>query len=264
MKQRVITGAIAGSFFLTILFIGSYWFSGMIILLALIGYHEFIKLSGLKNALTYFTGLISLLFLVTPWHSFSSYDGISFQIIVWIALFLLLTITVVSKNEITIDKVALIFAGIVYLGYGFHYIINTRLLDPHGLFWTLLILVCLWMTDSGAYFTGMLVGKHPLWPSISPNKTIEGAIGGILFSIITALCFYFYASEWLSFGRALLLAVVIALIGQVGDLLQSAYKRVKGIKDTGSILPGHGGVLDRVDSWLIVFPFVHLFSLIPQ
>ena len=82
--------------------------------------------------------------------------------------------------------------------------------------------------------------------------------------MIFALGFAWYAPDLLSVWKALLLGFVIAVVGQVGDLIQSAYKRVKGIKDTGTLLPGHGGVLDRMDSWLIVFPFIYLLDLIPN
>ncbi len=88
-----------------------------------------------------------------------------------------------------------------------------------------------------------------------PNKSIEGSIGGIVLAVIVALAFAFFQPHLISLSRALQLGAVIAIVGQLGDLMQSAYKRVKGIKDTGTVLPGHGGVLDRVDSWLIVFSF---------
>ena len=83
-----------------------------------------------------------------------------------------------------------------------------------------------------------------------------------MIAVLTAIIFHFVSPELVSLGRAITLGVIIAIIGTLGDLMQSAYKRVKGIKDTGNILPGHGGILDRTDSWLIVFPFLHLMGLI--
>jgi phosphatidate cytidylyltransferase len=163
-----------------------------------------------------------------------------------------------------LDQAGLIFIGIVYLGLGFHYIMETRLLDSHGLFWTLLVLIGIWSADSGAYFGGVLFGKHLLWPAISPKKTYEGAIGGIILAVLVTLIFSYANPDLLSLTQAVILGVVISIVGQLGDFIQSAYKRAKGIKDTGALLPGHGGVLDRVDSWLIVFPFVHFLSFIPH
>jgi len=103
-----------------------------------------------------------------------------------------------------------------------------------------------------------------LWPSISPKKTIEGAIGGMLVSTLTALTFSTIQPEILSYKEAIQIGFIISVLGQLGDLIQSAYKRVRNIKDSGNILPGHGGILDRTDSWIIVFPFVHLLGLLPQ
>jgi phosphatidate cytidylyltransferase len=178
-------------------------------------------------------------------------------------MFVLLFITVSSKNAITIDKITVLWLGAVYIGMGFHYMLSIRIPD-HGLFWSIFIFVCIWASDSGAYFVGSRLGRHPLWPEISPKKSIEGAFGGIIFSVVAALIFAGYAPELLTFARAILLGLVIAIVGQLGDLIQSAYKRVKGVKDSGTLLPGHGGVLDRVDSWLIVFPFLHFLGLIPH
>jgi phosphatidate cytidylyltransferase len=151
----------------------------------------------------------------------------------------------------------------VYIGTGFHYLLITRL-SEHGIFWSLLICVCIVLTDTGAYFIGKLLGRTKLWPSISPNKTIEGSIGGVVVAVLAAICFSLYNPGLLSMGQAIKVGAVVAIVGQMGDLIQSAYKRARNIKDTGSLLPGHGGILDRFDSWLIVFPFVHLLALLPM
>jgi len=260
LKQRIATGVLAGLAFIGLLYLGTYWFTGLLIVLSLIGYDEFLRMNGLKRyKLTALFGYIGTVLLVIP--SFLSLE--SADRLVWLLLFILLCATVVSKNKVTIDHIAPMFLGMVYIGIGFHYMIETRMLD-NGLFWTLLIFICIWATDSGAYFIGSAIGKRPLWPTISPKKSVEGAIGGTIVSVIVALGFSLAKPELLPLWQALLLGVVIAIVGQMGDLIQSAYKRVKGIKDTGAILPGHGGVLDRVDSWLIVFPAVHLLSLIPH
>src|SRR5690606_26802543 len=100
---------------------------------------------------------------------------------------LLLGITVISKNKKTLDHAALVMLGAVYIGIGFQAMINVRMIEDHGLFWTFLSFGCIWASDIGAYFTGRAIGKHKLWPTISPNKTIEGAAGGILLAIIVAV-----------------------------------------------------------------------------
>lgn len=203
---------------------------------------------------------IAVALLVFPWHVQIYLP--SFETIVWLALFLLLTITVLSKNKVTIQQVALVIVGIIYIGVGFYYMNVTRALDD-GLFWSLLVFVCIWMTDISAYFSGWAVGKRLLWPAISPKKTVEGAIGAVIFTVGTALVFSLYAPHLLSIWQAIILGVSISIVAQVGDFIQSAYKRIAGVKDSGALFPGHGGVLDRCDSWIIVFPFVHICHLLP-
>ncbi len=264
MKQRIVTGVIAGLVFVTFLVLGGYWYAGLILLLSVIGYDEYIRMNGYKEyKASSLIGMISLLLLAIPWQTADYSIPFDSGAVIWLTMLVLLSLTVLSKNRITIDHVSVMLLGAVYIGIGFHYMISTRLPED-GLFWTILIFVCIWVTDSGAYFVGSLIGKHPLWPAISPKKSIEGAIGGVALSVLAALCFSWYSPELLSPLSAVGLGLVIAVVGQLGDLIQSAYKRVKGIKDTGKLLPGHGGVLDRVDSWLIVFPFIHWLGLIPH
>ncbi|RKN86487.1 phosphatidate cytidylyltransferase [Paenibacillus ginsengarvi] len=264
MKQRLVTGLIAGAGFLAVLFVGKLYFAGLILVLAAVGYYEYSRMNGHPPfRLTGLLGFAGTLYIAFPWESYPDLRALAPESAIWLALFLLFALTVISKNKVTIDQIALVFLGVLYIGTGFHYMISTRLGD-HGLYWTLLTFVCIWATDSGAYFCGRAFGKRPLWPTISPKKTVEGALGGVVISVVVALLFSIYAPDLLTWGRAIGLGLVIAVVGQLGDLIQSAYKRIRGIKDTGSILPGHGGVLDRCDSWLIVFPFVQLLSLLPQ
>jgi phosphatidate cytidylyltransferase len=261
----MITGVIAGACFLALLYVGSYWYGALMVLLAIIGFHEYIRLNRIKAANAgAWLGFLGVVYLVFPFELFGWYNVYAFERSAWVLLFLLMSITVISKNRDTIDRASLLFLGIIYIGLGFHYMSVTRLADPeHGFFWAILVFACIWASDSGAYFTGRWFGKHLLWPTISPKKTVEGAVGGTLLAVVVALLFAVSQPELLSIDRAIILGLVVALVGQMGDLIQSAYKRVRDVKDSGSLLPGHGGVLDRCDSWLIVFPFVHLLGLIP-
>lgn len=264
MKQRIITGVLAGGVFIAMLALGGYWFLGLVLLMAIVGYDEFIRMNGLQERLfTRFFGMAATVVLVIPWQTDRIGFGLPIGSLIWLILFVLLAVTVVSKNKVTIDHAAVVFAGIIYIGFGFHYMVSSRWIEMDGLFWSLLAFLCIWASDAGAYFAGVAFGKTPMWPTISPKKTIEGALGGVLLAVIVALAFHFFAPDTLHLGRAVGIGLLAAAVGQMGDLIQSAYKRVKGIKDTGTILPGHGGILDRVDSWLIVFPFLCLVSLIP-
>ena len=102
--------------------------------------------------------------------------------------------------------------------------------------------------DTGAYFVGSLKGRNKLCPAISKGKTIEGALGGLALSFISALFFWFFVKGPIALGLLLLISLIICIAGQIGDLVESVVKRAYGLKDSGSILPGHGGLWDRMDS----------------
>ena len=134
-----------------------------------------------------------------------------------------------------------------------------------GIYYVLLSFIAAWISDTGAYFTGYFFGKRKLCPEISPKKTVEGAIGGIIFAVIgfIALSIVFskiYSAAEISYVSVILLAPIASIIGMIGDLTASVIKRENGIKDYGAIMPGHGGVMDRFDSVIFVLPFIYLIS----
>lgn len=157
--------------------------------------------------------------------------------------------------------------AIVYSLFGYLYIplllsfLITLRFTPNitdGLFSVSLVLLATFATDVGAYAFGSLLGKHKLVPSVSPNKTIEGSIGGIVFPLVFIYTLYHGVSLVVAppfpVWQALVITIVVAVAGQLGDLFASLIKRWTGVKDTGQFLPGHGGVLDRIDSTLITLP----------
>ena len=119
-------------------------------------------------------------------------------------------------------------------------------------------LVILWLNDTGAYFVGSLIGKHKLFERISPGKTWEGSFGGVLFALLTAWGISFIFRQ-LNVTQWMTLAIIIVISGTLGDLVESMLKRSLGIKDSGNILPGHGGLLDRFDAVLLSAPFVFVY-----
>jgi len=131
---------------------------------------------------------------------------------------------------------------------------------PRGRLWILFFLIIIWCNDSFAYLTGKLLGRHKLSPSISPGKTIEGAVGGITSGIIAALVFNAFACLG-GAGLATIAALVIGVLGIAGDLFESIIKRGAGVKDSGTIVPGHGGLLDRIDSMLFSLPAIYLLVI---
>ena len=125
----------------------------------------------------------------------------------------------------------------------------------------ILIYCLLWSNDIFAYLTGRLLGKHKLFPRISPGKTIEGSIGGLLFTVIAVAIFSHYA-EWLSLPAAVGMAAIAVVFGTLGDLSESMLKRQAGVKDSGKLIPGHGGILDRFDSVMFSVPFIFVYLLL--
>jgi phosphatidate cytidylyltransferase len=134
---------------------------------------------------------------------------------------------------------------------------------PRGLAWVLAVVLATWVGDSSAYLAGRLLGRHKLAPSISPNKTVEGALAGLLGATVTsALWFAVSGLGPLWIGAAV--GVVAGLSGQLGDLAESMLKRQAGVKDSGSVIPGHGGILDRIDALLFAFPTVYLTAMLVE
>ena len=122
----------------------------------------------------------------------------------------------------------------------------------------LAIFIFIWVNDTGAYLVGSRWGKTPLAPSISPKKTVEGSIGGLILVLLSAVILRLLLFPELSWLRILLIAAVVAIFGTIGDLFESSLKRQAGVKDSGKLIPGHGGILDRIDSFLLAVPAVYL------
>ena len=125
----------------------------------------------------------------------------------------------------------------------------------------ILVFCLLWANDIFAYLTGKLLGKHKLFPRISPGKTIEGSLGGLVFTVIAVAVFSHYA-DWLPIPAAVGMAAIAVLFGTLGDLSESMLKRQAGVKDSGKLIPGHGGILDRFDSVMFSVPFIFVYLLL--
>jgi phosphatidate cytidylyltransferase len=171
---------------------------------------------------------------------------------------ILLTYSVITKNRFTFEDVSFIMLSAIYVGIGFYFFNETRFGGLVYIFYSLFII---WATDSGAYFIGRAMGRKKLWPEISPNKTVEGFIGGVVCAMIVAVLFVLLTDINATLFSLVGITIVLSIFGQIGDLAESALKRHFNVKDSGNILPGHGGILDRFDSLLFVLPLLHFFHL---
>lgn len=159
-------------------------------------------------------------------------------------------------KDATVD-IAFKGLGIIYIALPLSYLIFLRE-ETNGQWWLLLLLVIIWANDTFAYFTGKGIGKTGL-SRISPKKTVEGAIGGLLGGFVAAFLYNGFLSMGLSVGAVAVLSVVIGAVGIIGDIAESLLKRAAGVKDSGTIIPGHGGVLDRIDSLIFPIPLIYYF-----
>src|SRR5690625_1130436 len=187
MKQRILTAVIGLILFIPLVIYGDWPFLLMVYLLASVAFFELLRMK--KINLISFPSLFGLLILwlilwqdhLLTWANFLVLDRIELG---FIFVLLLLAYTVIVKNRFTFDDVSFILLSALYIGIGFYYFAETRF---EGIEYVFYALIVIWLTDSGAYFTGRSLGKHKLWPSISPKKTIEGSVGGILAAIVAAL-----------------------------------------------------------------------------
>jgi phosphatidate cytidylyltransferase len=263
LKQRIITAIVAFALFIPLVIIGGLPFTIAIYCIATVGLFELLRMRGIN--LFSFPGLITwvalaVLLMPAEWgvhvHQALGYTKIE---IAFAAVLILLTYTVIVKNRFTFDHAAFSILGALYVGIGFYYLIETRMFGIQFVVYALLVI---WTTDTGAYFTGRKIGKRKLWPEISPNKTVEGFIGGIVYAIIFACIFQYFVPIASSYMILILVTLVASIVGQLGDLVESALKRQYDVKDSGKLLPGHGGILDRFDSLLFVLPLLHFLHFV--
>ncbi|MDQ0230501.1 phosphatidate cytidylyltransferase [Metabacillus malikii] len=259
MKQRILTAVLAAAVFLPFVIYGELPFTIMVYLLGSIALYELLKMK--KISLVSIPGIVSLIILwvlLLPTNYLSILgDKFSKDEFALLALLLLLTYTVVTKNKFTFEDVGFLVIAIFYLGIGFYFLIETRNIPVHGLELVFFALLLIWVTDSGAYFVGRAMGKKKLWPEISPNKTVEGAVGGVLFAVLFACIYHYFTGVLDNYVTVTFITILLSIFGQIGDLVESALKRHYQVKDSGNILPGHGGILDRFDSLLFVLPLLH-------
>jgi phosphatidate cytidylyltransferase len=263
MQQRVIWGAIALAVFLPFLILGGLSFQFFVGLLAMIGVAEMLRMKGLE--FFSFEGILAMLgafVLTVPLDNYLTFLPIDSSFAAFgLVVFLLLAGTVINSSAYSFDDASFPIAASLYVGIGFHNLVTARM---DGLNKVILALFIVWATDIGAYMIGKQFGKHKLLPSVSPNKTIEGSLGGILSAMVVGAIFMAFDKTVYAPHNFLVMLVLVALFsvfGQFGDLVESAIKRHFGVKDSGKLIPGHGGVLDRFDSMIFVFPIMHLFGL---
>jgi phosphatidate cytidylyltransferase len=157
----------------------------------------------------------------------------------------------------SLERAALTVFGAVFLGWMPAHLALVRDLRPYGETLTFMLFISIWVCDTSAYFVGRMIGRQPLAPVLSPKKTWEGFVAGFAGAVAVVLAFRARTPAMLPIGRALGVAVSIGIFGQLSDLAESMIKRSVGAKDSGALLPGHGGIMDRFDSYILAAPAVY-------
>ena len=274
--QRLITAVIAVPILYIIFLLGGVIYLLFFLALILAGQIEYQKLLESKNLPNEkILGIISSLLL-----GFSAYLGYYYFTFCFTAVVLIILILDLRKGDFsqTVTNIGATLFGVIYLGWLLGHAVllrnigeyenvrtyaeNNQGLPDLGFFLVVFAVACTFLNDTGAYYTGKMVGRHKLAPKISPGKTIEGTVGGIVVCILTGLIVNFLFGSPLSSDWTIAFALLVAIAAILGDLVESSIKRGAGMKDSGDIVPGHGGVLDRFDSLIFVFPVSYYFSIV--
>ena len=263
---RILVAILAIPVLLGLTYLGKIPFLVFVVAIGLTSYFEFSKIVGNKNIfpcnLIGFTS-VALLILNAYFNLFP------YNIFLLILLPILLLVELFRNKESAINNVSTNLLAIFYAGFFSSTIISIRefyVNSPSeyifGGYIIISIFITLWMTDSAAYFIGTAFGKHKLFPRVSPKKSWEGAIAGFIFAAISLIVLKIFLLNFLNWNDIIAFTIIIGILGQIGDLIESLIKRDAGVKDSSNLIPGHGGIFDRFDSLLFSAPIIYLYLIL--
>jgi phosphatidate cytidylyltransferase len=267
LRTRVIVAAILLPVGLVIISIGDWVFTAFVTLIVGLAAWEFSQIfrrGGYQPARVIAIVGAAILALGRAWNGFES-ASLLISLILIISMIYHMVAYERGRDQAGTDF-AITFSAAIYIGWLGAYLISIRAL-PEGFWWLLLVLPTVWLADSGAYFIGRRFGKHKLSPRLSPKKTWEGYLGGVVVGTLGAvgLMYLWQIRAGPEFSitplQAALLGFLLSTITTLGDLGESMIKRQSGVKDSSNLIPGHGGVFDRIDSWLWAAPIGYYFII---
>lgn len=270
LVKRIVSAAILAPLALAVVYFGKIYFFAFSVIVVLLAVYELENLLRAKG-LRLYSPLNYIFSIAIIW----SFYSLNFNLLV--VLFLMFIILQNLYELFNHEKDSIIVNSghtfiIAYIAFFFGAFVAIREFSPSifmmsyedGAFFTFAVLITIWSCDTFAYFGGTLFGKHRLYEKVSPKKSIEGSIIGFTFAFIIN---YFFCKAFLPMLPDMVIAaigIITSVFAQLGDLIESLYKRDAGVKDSGKTIPGHGGVLDRIDSILFVFPAIFIFLYIYQ
>jgi phosphatidate cytidylyltransferase len=263
LSTRLATAALAiPALWVIIQYLPPWLFAGFIVAVTAVGLHEYFAMALAAHPIERAAGL--------AWGLLVAATVVSRRPELWGAALALgvvggLMIAVVRGTDLAgaVQRLGLTLLGVLYVGFFLPHVVLLRG-GAYGWRWVLFAVLVAMGSDSGGYFAGRALGRHQLAPAVSPSKTVEGVLGGMVGAALVASLGRWIFFPALGGGEALALAVVISLLAQLGDLGESALKRAFGVKDSGWIIPGHGGILDRLDSILFPVVFAYYYAAFPR
>ena len=257
--KRIVAAAVFAPLFLVLLLKGSYFhYSIFILVLTFLGLMEYFKL--IKDRVSPGMKVMGILWgMLLAGGLYAGDSGIVVAMLTF-GFMAVCLMRLARKGEIStvFQDIGYTFLGPLYVGLLLGHLFLLRAMVD-GTKWTLILFFTIWMCDIAAFYTGRSIGRHKLYPEVSPNKTIEGAIGGILGSIIVVAVAKSWYLNQLSLMDVFAISIGVSVMGQLGDLCESMFKRAASVKDSGGLIPGHGGILDRFDSILFAAPFLYYY-----
>ena len=261
--KRWLTGLIALPLLVFLIYHGGLLFSLLVAAGSLLGLYEYFRIvlqppEKIVSAPT-LTAAVTGLLLLGAAHIGSS-DAMIAAVAANMLLGAVIVVAQVGQNPAVLETVKKQFQGFLYVPVLLSFLILMRN-SPDGMRWILLLLCVVFAGDTAALYVGTLVGRHKLAPAVSPGKTVEGSIGGLTAGLLVGLLAKHLLLPALPWAATIGFCLIVGVTGQVGDLFESALKRASNVKDSGTILPGHGGVMDRIDALLFAAPVGYLYSI---
>lgn len=257
LLTRILTAIVGIPIVFLFIFLGNMPFYLMMLIVSFFCVYEYLNISKKYNPhITLSLVIVVLFFLFLQFFDNCPINKESFSAIVIALVFFIKE--VFGKNpKFSVERIAVSFFGAFFIPLSLIYMVYLRNLYG-GMEIIFFIFLVVWVLDTAAYVVGFIFGKHKLAQHISPKKTIEGAIAGVIFGVLTAvICRTVFMKDVLTVHTSLVLGFVIAVVGQFSDLAESLIKRDGGIKDSGKTIPGHGGFFDRFDSYIFAAPAVY-------
>jgi len=260
---RTLVALVFGPLILVLVWLGEFYLFGLILVLVTLCYWEFTSLSSRKGALAQqYTGEIIGIATLTSLYFF---PGHLFLLAIGATLLVLFGEIYRSNGSPLLNTATTLFGALYFSLLLGCFILIRQLPLKYGLdyheagHWIIMMILATWICDTAAYIIGSYFGRHKLIPRISPNKSVEGTVAGFCFAILSTYAYNEIFTTSISKIDAIAIGAIIGIFGQYGDLFESMFKRDAGVKDTSSLIPGHGGMMDRFDSLTISAPMVYLY-----